>query len=308
MLKKELNSFLNYLTQERNLAKNSLDAYRRDLTGWVEFLDNKIKKQSSSADKNDPLFLRLFLREKTNKNISNRSLARFISSLSGFQKYLINRPGGRKYIFKLPKMKFSSDLPKVLSQKETKQIFDMADIVIDRKNKNRYFYSRDYNMISLLYATGMRREELANIKISDINYDYNLMTVTGKGNKVREVPLGDNSMAELKEYLRLRKEFALSKDRPAPNIFLNREGNSLSNRTVDRIIKKFSKSVGSQFTPHTFRHSFATHMLENGADLMLIKEILGHSSLATTQKYTHVTAEKMKRVYNKAHPRSGSER
>jgi len=305
MLKKELTGFLNYLTQERGLAKNSLEAYRRDLTVWVEFLEDKIKRQSISAKKNDPLFLRLFLREKTNKNISNRSLARFISSLSGFQKYLSNRPGGKNYIFKLPKMKFKSDLPQVLSQKETERIFN---VVIDKKEKNKYLFSRDYNMVSLLYATGMRREELARLKITDINFDYNLLTVIGKGNKVREVPLGDNSMEELKEYLQLRKEFALSKEKPAPNIFLNRSGNSLSNRTVDRIIKKFSKSVGSQFTPHTFRHSFATHMLENGADLMLIKEILGHSSLATTQKYTHVTAEKMKKVYNKAHPRSGSDR
>lgn len=303
MLKKELKLFLKTLSNERALSPNTIDSYSRDLTSWVSFLEEKQAKLSKADKKNDPIFLRMYLKEKTEKNISNRSLARFLSSLSRFQKYLLNRPDGKEYIFKLPKMKFKSKLPETLTQTDAENLFENFKVDV---SKDKYLIIRDYTMISLLYSTGIRRQELVDIKISDLNFDISIMTVTGKGNKVREVPLGDNCLKEIKDYLELRDIHIDLKDKITPYLFLNKFGDKLSSRSVDRTIKKYSKSLGTEFTPHTFRHSFATHMLENGADLMLIKEILGHSSLATTQKYTHVTAEKMKKVYQKSHPRSGS--
>jgi integrase/recombinase XerD len=131
------------------------------------------------------------------------------------------------------------------------------------------------------------------------------MTVTGKGNKQRVVPVGEATAAEIRQYLVLRSELLTLSHTAEDRVFLNQRGGPLSVRSVDRLVKSFARRRGMTFTPHTLRHSFATHMLENGADLVLIKEILGHSSLSTTQKYTHVTAETMKAAYRKAHPRSG---
>jgi site-specific recombinase XerD len=132
--------------------------------------------------------------------------------------------------------------------------------------------------------------------------------VVGKGNKERVVPLGDTTKADLVNYLAKREAFVEESGGVSPSLFLNRNGERLSVRSIDRLVKKFGQAQGVDLTPHALRHSLATHLLENGANLMLIKEILGHASLSTTQKYTHVTAEAMKRVYRDAHPRSGSKK
>ena len=157
-----------------------------------------------------------------------------------------------------------------------------------------------------MYVTGIRREELAAISLSDIDQKRGLITVLGKGNKVRQVPIGDKTLEDLRPYLDARAAFASLKESQTNALFLNRSGERLSIRSVDRLVGKFARSEGIEFTPHTLRHSFATHLLENGADLMLIKEILGHSSLSTTQKYTAVSVEQLRRVYDDAHPRSGA--
>ena len=181
----------------------------------------------------------------------------------------------------------------------------MLDLVTTEKNTKSYFYMRDFLIVALLYATGIRREELKNIRLSDIDRRHGTITVTGKGNKVRLVPLGEETLKDLNHYMKKRDNFISEKQSESDSLFLNKFGNTLSARSVDRLVKKFGRSKGLDFTPHTLRHSFATHLLENGADLMLIKEILGHASLSTTQKYTHVTAETMKKAYKNAHPRSG---
>jgi site-specific recombinase XerD len=205
-------------------------------------------------------------------------------------------------------MKFSAAIPDFVTQKEAAGLMNHADA---GAHKTAFFFRRDFVMIALLYATGVRREELSGIQLVDIDLKTGLITVVGKGNKVRVVPIGEATLQDLTQYLAARTEFlsglgAGSKPPAAKALFLNKHGKPLSVRSVDRIVKKFGRSAGVNLTPHMLRHSFATHMLENGADLMLIKEVLGHSSLSTTQKYTHVTAEAMKKVYNVAHPRSGA--
>ncbi|HOP07365.1 MAG TPA: tyrosine-type recombinase/integrase [candidate division Zixibacteria bacterium] len=302
MLKAALEKFLCHLKDERGCSGKTIEAYKRDLERWVEFLTHQYEQLPGSR-KNDPIFLRLFLRERMEAKLSNRSLARFISALSSFQRYLSGSERMGKYIFKLPTMKYRAGLPKFVSQDDLARLLD-ADTPADKARS--YSFRRDFTMVALLYATGVRREELAGMKLADLDQRGGLITVTGKGNKTRLVPVGRQTLIDLGEYLKHRREFAETKQSQSPYLFLNRSGEGLSVRSIDRIVRKFGLARGVSFTPHALRHSFATHMLENGADLMLIKEILGHSSLSTTQKYTHVTAETMKAVYRKAHPRSGS--
>jgi site-specific recombinase XerD len=304
MLHGWLEKYLKALRTDHQRSPRTVDAYRRDLTPWVEFLQVKYR-ELPAAPKNDPLFLRLYLRQRSESNVSNRSLARFLSALSGFQRFLSSRADLKKYLFKLPAMKYRSGIPDFVPQAEIGRLFDRSHAASETQ---RYFYWRDYLMIALLYATGVRREELANIKLSDIDLKAGTITVLGKGNKVRMVPVGDHARAELKNYLGIRRAFCGDKQAGSQYLFLNRRGKPLTVRSVDRLVKKFGLAAGIKITPHTLRHSFATHLLENGADLMLIKEILGHSSLSTTQKYTHITAESMKKAYKLAHPRSGSKK
>jgi len=255
--------------------------------------------------RNDALLLRLYLRRRSEEGITNRSLARFLSALSGFQKYLHGQRGFKDFIFELPRMKYRSTIPGFLPQKATEKLFDEANSMA---SKDKYLHHRDFVMLALLYSTGLRRTELAELKLKDLNLTAGLITVIGKGNKERVVPVGDNTAGDVKKYLVAREKFLKEKKKTTTEMFLNKSGQKLTVRSINRLVKSLAQKHGINFTPHTLRHTFATHLLENGADLMLIKEILGHASLSTTQKYTHVTAESMKKQYQAAHPRSGSEK
>ncbi|MDZ4723497.1 MAG: tyrosine-type recombinase/integrase [candidate division Zixibacteria bacterium] len=301
MLHKALGEYLRFLgTQKR--ASKTIEAYTRDLTPWLEFCESQYTLLPTSK-KNDPLFLRLYLRKRSEAKVSNRSIARFLSAVSSFQQFLATKPHTKDYIFVLPKIKYSSALPSFVSQAEAANFFSHENT---REDKSTYSYVRDYTMLALLYVTGLRREELAELTVSRLDLSRGLVTTIGKGNKERIVPVGPATVTDLQSYITKREEFLAKLHTNSGRLFLNKDGEGLSVRSVDRLVKQFAKSCGSSLTPHTLRHSFATHLLENGADLVLIKEILGHSSLSTTQKYTHVTVEKMKQVYRTAHPRSGS--
>ncbi|MEE8577500.1 MAG: tyrosine-type recombinase/integrase, partial [candidate division Zixibacteria bacterium] len=192
-------------------------------------------------------------------------------------------------------------LPPFLSQAETVALTEPGKL---SSAKGSYQFTRDYLMILLFYATGLRRQELASIQLADIDLKRMLMSVIGKGNKQRLVPLGENTTDDIRRFLPKRESHLIEKQTDSNHLFLSRAGHPLSVRSINRLIKQFGLKEGISVTPHALRHSFATHMLDNGADLVLIKEILGHASLSTTQKYTHVTAETMKRVYRQAHPRA----
>ncbi len=301
MLTAVLTQFLKYLQVGGRYSDNTIAAYRRDLTPWVYFLEKQYQ-ETPSISQNDPVLLRTYLRQRVEKKIGNRSMVRFLSALSSFQKYLTSRRGYKEYLFDIPKMKFKSPIPDFLTQKETSRLFDKK---MPSKNMNKYQMIRDYIILALLYSTGIRRTELKNLKVSDIDLKTGLITVLGKGNKQRVAPMGDNTIADIKSYLSIRQSFLKEKNQIRADLFLNKTGQDLSVRSINRLVNKYARQQGLDFTPHTLRHSFATHLLENGADLLLIKEILGHASLSTTQKYTHVTAESMKKQYKTAHPRSG---
>jgi site-specific recombinase XerD len=304
MLKLALSHFLKDLAETKHRSARTVEAYRRDLTPWLEFLEAQHVAQPSAA-KNDPLFLRLYLRRRSDDGVSNRTLSRFLSALSTFQNYLEKRKGAGPYMFKLTPIKYGSRLPEFLPQQETERLFASSEELSAGDN---YIVWRDYMMVALLYVSGMRREELAGLTLADVDQQRGLITVIGKGNKERVVPAGDAAMGEMRHYLKVREQFLHEKEHTTSALFVNQSGNPISVRLVDRRVKQFGVGEGLRMTPHKLRHSFATHLLENGADLMLIKELLGHASLSTTQKYTHVTAEAMKQSYRKAHPRSGSDR
>lgn len=296
-----LEQFLREAAGSGRYSANSLMAYRRDLGRWVGFLAES-HTQTPSQPPNDPLYLRLYLRGEIARGISNRSLARFVSALSVFQRFIKQRTNRKDLLFELPRLKYERSLPAFLSGNQIDRILETERGPGD----SEYRYWRDFTAVALLYSTGLRREELCSLQLGSIDLSGGGLTVVGKGNKIRFVPLGDAATEDIRRYLDVRRSFAAAVQSESSALLLNRFGDPLSVRSINRLVKSFASRQGVDITPHGLRHSFATHMLENGADLLVIKEILGHASLSTTQKYTHVTAESLKRVYKKAHPRSGS--
>jgi site-specific recombinase XerD len=296
MLKKALAEYLKLLSEKRHLSPGSIETYRGQLSPWLEFLDKEYVRITPEP-KINTILLRRFLSQRRRESVSVRTLAGFISALAGFQRHLGQDKKNAIYLCRLSQLKYTEKIPDFLSQKEAEELFGFMRL-------DNYLGWRDYIMVSLLYLSGLRRAELASLKITALDFRKHTITVIGKGNKERVVPYGDTLTGELGNFIEIRNQFI---DRGTPHrghLFLNNRGTPLTVRSVDRIVKKYCSKLGKRVTPHMLRHSFATHMLENGADILAIKEILGHSSLATTQKYTHVTTEQMRIVYNKAHPRA----
>jgi site-specific recombinase XerD len=296
MLRKIFNDYLKYLSEKRNLSPGSIKTYGTSLGLWVDFIEKELAS-SLPDSKINTIILRKFLAFRRSQGVSVRTLAGFISALAGFQKYLMQKKAGEGYICRLSKLRYSEKIPDFLNQKETEELFDFV-------RKDNFFGWRDYLMVSLFYLSGIRRAELASLKLGDIDMKKRTAEVLGKGNKHRVVPFGDTLAKDLKYYFEIREQFIAGKSQNRGYLFLNNRGEPLTVRSIDRIVRKYCARLGKRVTPHMLRHSFATHMLENGADILAIKEILGHSSLATTQKYTHITTERMKAVYKKAHPRA----
>ena len=296
MLQKALTEYLKELSETRRLAPGSIETYKNHLTPWVEFLTAEYQK-TPPAPKVNNILLRKFLARRRDDGVSVRTLAGFISALSGFQRFLTERKKYSDYLCRLSKLKYTEKVPEFLSQKEADELFELI-------RKDSYLAWRDHLMVSLLYLSGIRRAEIASLKVHDIDFKKQVIDVLGKGNKHRVVPYGDSVIDDLNYYLQLRDSFITARPNHKGYLFLNYRGAPLTVRSIDRIVKKHCLRLGKKVTPHMLRHSFATHMLENGADILAIKELLGHSSLATTQKYTHITTEKLKSVYNKAHPRA----
>lgn len=296
MLKKALAEYIQFLTDKRGLATGSVQVYLRLLERWVMFLEEQYRTIPPDPTVN-ALLLRKYLAKRRSESVSVRTLAGFISALSGFQKFLQQEKRYAPFHCRLSKLKYSEKIPDFLSQKETEEMLTLFE-------RDNFFGWRDYLMVSLFYLSGIRRAELASLRLADLDRNKSTLNVIGKGNKQRFVPFGATLRKELEQYLEIRTQFAERFKRDRDFLFLNHMGGPLSVRSVDRIVTKYCARLGKRVTPHMLRHSFATHMLENGADILAIKEILGHSSLATTQKYTHVTTEQLKAVYKRAHPRA----
>jgi len=290
-----IKDFLRYLKQERNFTENTLSSYQNDLEAFERFLEKRKKELSfSAADKN---LLRDFLIDLKEKGLDFSSIARKISALRSFFRFLKRRDliEYNPALFLLtPKMK--KKLPEVLSVIQMKKL-------LNEKGKEDIWGLRDKAILELFYSSGIRLSELASLDLSSIDFNGGTIRVFGKGRKERIVPVGRKAISALKDYLKARE--LLSRIETSA-VFINRLKKKLSARGIARIVKKNLARISEDknVSPHTLRHTFATHLLDAGADLLAVKEMLGHKNLSSTQIYTHTTVERLKKVYKQAHPRS----
>ncbi len=291
-----VDEFINYIEKVRNLSLNTVINYAKDLGEFYDFLVNILKKRDLREITN--FDIEKFVKFLRNKGYSNRSINRKLSSLRGFFKFLEEK----KEIEHNPTLliyspKFDRRLPEFLYEEETRE-------VLEKWEKNDKFSIRDRAIMELIYATGMRLREIEGLNISDIDFSTQTLRVKGKGGKIRILPIGDIAFEKLNDYLKRRRKNGekFSMDTP---LFLNKNGDRLTGRSIARIIKKRAREAGffKNIHPHIFRHSFATHLLNGGADLRVVQELLGHSSLSTTQVYTHITKSRLREIYDKTHPR-----
>jgi len=289
MMDRYIEKFIRYLEIEKNYSKYTISNYRLDLEGFKKFLGD------SALEKIDYLVLRKYLAILKEKNLKNRTVGRHLSTLRSFFKFLI-REGHLKTnpIASLSSPKQEKPLPLFLTEEEVTKLIGSVKL-----DDERGF--RDRAVIETFYSTGIRVSELVGLNIEDIDFIGAVIKVLGKGKKERIVPIGDIALAAIRAYLERRK-----KEQEAGALFLNKSGKRITDRGIRNIIDKYIRiaSIRQGVSPHTLRHSFATHLLNRGADLRSVQELLGHVNLSTTQIYTHLTTEKLKKVYDKAHPRA----
>ena len=283
-----LDNFIKYLLIDKKYSKNTIESYENDLNKYINF----IKKDVIIVNKNDILNYIKYLKDS---NINDKSIAHNISVIRSFYKFLILEKIINKSpceFIDLPKVKKS--LPSVLSIEE-------VDKLLNINLKDNFSY-RNKAMLELLYATGLRVSELVNLKLENIDLDECIIRIVGKGNKERIVPIGDVAIKYLKEYIIYYRDSLFKKEK-SDYLFLNNHGKKITRQGFFKIIKKLAKEkdIKTEISPHTLRHSFATHLLEHGADLRSIGELLGHSSVSTTEIYTHVSSEKLRKDYD-SHP------
>ncbi|MBU2928484.1 tyrosine-type recombinase/integrase [Winogradskyella psychrotolerans] len=292
-----LKSFSDYLLLEKSYSKHTVLAYTRDIENFQDFLS----KHHNSVTVAEVGYseIRQWIVTLVDRKISNRTINRKVSSLNTYYKFLLKTEDIDANPLKKHKaLKVGKKVQLPFSERELKLVLDDAIGIEDFEG------ARNHLIIELFYATGIRRIELVNIKLSDIDIGNNQLKVIGKRNKERYVPLIDSISKSLKHYLRYRSELNNIEDKTF--LFLTKKGLKIYEKLVYRIINKYFSmaSTKAKCSPHVLRHSFATHLLNQGADLNAIKELLGHTSLAATQVYTHNSIAELKKVHSKAHPRN----
>ena len=291
-----LSDYSSYLFLERNLSENTIGSYQTDIKTFLEFLiEQKVLDLNAVAYKDMVGFFKLL----TKMGLNERSVARYFSALKGFFSFLMNAG----YIEKNPSdsltaPKISRKLPEVLAIDEVNAILEQPDI-------SDVLGIRDKAILELFYACGLRVSEVINLRLTGLFLDDGIIRVIGKGNKERIVPIGDSAIHWIQEYLK-NSRVILAKSIKSENIlFLNVRGTQFSRMGMWKIVRHYSESakVTKQIHPHTFRHTFATHLLEGGADLRAVQEMLGHSDISTTQIYTHIDRDYIKQEHRDHHPR-----
>ncbi|MEK3797630.1 site-specific tyrosine recombinase XerD [Peribacillus sp. FSL H8-0477] len=292
-----IRDFIHFLTVEKGLAKNTLISYERDLKSYFAYMKNV--EQLNTWNEVRRASIIQFLARLKDQGKSPKTLARHIASLRSFHQFLIREKiTDQDPTIHIESPKQERSLPKVLSMEEVEALLEAPKLT------NEYGY-RDKAMLELLYATGMRVSELINLDMSDIHATMGFVRCIGKGNKERIIPIGHTALEAIEEYL-LNGRVKLQSVHKTDSLFLNHHGNRLTRQGFWKILKKLSKDarIEKELTPHTLRHSFATHLLTNGADLRAVQEMLGHADISTTQIYTHVSNVRLKDVYKKFHPRA----
>jgi len=292
----QIEEFINYLQVERGLAKNTLQAYKRDLLQYWNYLQ---RRGVESWQETEPKNIQAFLMYLQGQGQTTSSMARKLAALKAFYHFLFQErqlPNNPAEMLATPKL--ARKLPRVLTLQE-------VDNLLGTPQPTNPSGLRDKAMLELLYATGLRVSELISLTLPDLNLDLAYLKCFGKGAKERIVPLGSFAREALLAYLTQGRPLLLKKDLSSL-IFLNQQGKGLTRQGFWKIIKKYAQEagIGKTITPHTLRHSFATHLLENGADLRSVQEMLGHVDISTTQIYTHLTKNKLKEIYDSTHPRA----
>jgi integrase/recombinase XerD len=288
--------YLSILKLEKNLSDNTVASYGNDINSFLQFVETRRIDDPSNIKH---YHIADFFKSLKELGLAGSSAARYYSSIKGFFNYLFIS----KYITENPLEKVSSpklakNLPSVLSVQE-------MDLILSKPDINDKLGLRDKAVLELLYACGTRVSELINIKISDLFFDDDVIRVFGKGSKERIIPIGRSAVNWTNKYLKGSRVLLMKKSKSENYLFLNNRGTKLSRMGVWKIVDRYVKEAGieKEVHPHTFRHSFATHLLEGGADLRAVQEMLGHADISTTQIYTHIDRDYIKQVHKEFHPR-----
>jgi len=287
--------FLDYLSVERGLAANTIQSYRRDLASYEKFLAAVAKREVAQADRDTIRAYMLFAKDK---GLSVSSIARALAALRMFYRFL-----ARERLIKadvssyIDTPKLWKRIPEILSLEEVERLIEAPDL---KTLQGR----RDRAILEVMYATGMRVSELCGLKLSDVNAEIGFVRCLGKGRKERLIPLGKKAISAVARYLETARPRLLKRG-TASELFLNRCGRRLSRVSVWKMVKAGARQarIKKKIRPHLLRHSFATHLLERGADLRSVQEMLGHANIGTTQIYTHVTRDRLKSIHKTFHPR-----
>jgi integrase/recombinase XerC len=296
----EADLFINYLTVERRFSKHTIVGYQTDLLQFSNFIKDTYEVEDIREVSH--LYIRSWVVSLMENGIDPKSVNRKITALRSFYKFLIKTGVVDKNpMLKIQAPKISKKLPEFLDNKKMDAIFDNMS-----NDGNVYEQVRDFLILDFFYRTGVRLSELIDLKIENVNLHNLSVTVTGKRNKVRQIPITIGFKKAIENYLKLRKEFLNDLNMNCHYFFTDNKGNKMYPVFVYRIVKANIKmvSTGKKKSPHILRHTFATTMLNNGADINAIKELLGHSNLSATQVYTHNTIEKLKEVYKQAFPKA----
>ena len=297
-MQNEIADFLNYLSYERNVSLNTIEAYRTDLESFVSFLCNDyftLGRDQLQFRKVDNLTIRAYLAHLARRKLSRSSTARHLSALRTFFRFLMREgdvDANPARVVATPKRE--KHLPSVMQPSDIALLLEQPDVSTPLGKRDRAF-------LELMYASGLRISELVGIDVDDIELRARLVKVRGKGSKERIVPFGSKAEEAVRAYMTVRNA------PPEHNaLFVNYRGDRITARSVRRLFEKYVRAAALRagISPHTMRHSFATHLLNAGADLRGIQELLGHASLSTTQKYTHLADSELLKVYRKAHPRA----
>jgi integrase/recombinase XerD len=301
-LKNDIVNFLKYLQVEKGFSNNTVEAYQNDLGQLLTYVEQESPRRKATAswtdfDRQTMLSYMLWLKEK---NYATTTLARKVASVKSFFNFMINE--GKIKVNpteNVSAVKVGRSLPKPISVKEVKALLEQASKSSTADGK------RDRAILELLYASGMRVSELVGLNVSDLDIQGGYVKVFGKGHKERMIPVYQRAIEAVSDYIK-NGRLKLTGESDEKALFVNRRGERLTRQGLWQILKGYARAVGleKQITPHTLRHSFATHMLDGGADLRIVQELLGHANISTTQVYTHLTSEHVRKTYEKSHPRA----
>lgn len=296
-MKEDLEEYIRYLQIERGLADNTIESYKRDLNQYLVYLE---KNELRDWEKIDRYTILSFMQELKETKKSSATVIRMVSSLRKFHQYLKQEQRSSvDPMLHIDTPKKVHHLPKVLSMTEVEKL-------IETPNTNEILGLRDRAILEVMYATGLRVTELTELKMDDLHLSLGLIQTIGKGDKERIIPIGDLAIKWIENYLKYSRNKLEKPSKRSPYLFLNHHGRKLTRQGIWKNLGALVKKAGieKEVTPHTLRHSFATHLLENGADLRVVQELLGHSDISTTQIYTHITKQRMAKVYKTYHPRA----